>query len=189
MIATDVLRVGPEGFGMLRSATAAGALLAAVSATRLLPGRNAGRVLHLIIAVFGLCIILFGLSSNFYLSFAALFMAGICDGTSMVIRHAILRLASPDELRGRIAAVKSVFVGSSNELGAFQSGMTASLIGAGPAMCVGGIITLIVVVTVALRAPSLWRLDLRHLSPVGATPPPSYAEPEPAPDSVPVPNS
>jgi MFS family permease len=163
IFAMDILQVGPAGFGLLRSASAAGALTAAVAATRFLPVRHAGQVLHAIIALFGLCIIVFGLSRDFYLSLAALFLAGLCDGMSMVIRHAILRLASPEALRGRIAAVKSVFVGSSNELGAFQSGMTASLIGASATLCAGGFITLLVVAIVAWRAPQLRRLNLETI--------------------------
>jgi hypothetical protein len=162
--AIDILHVGPEGFGLLRSATAAGALVAALSATRLLPVRHAGIALHLTIAAFGLCIITFGLSRQFELSLAALFLAGLCDGTSMVIRHAILRLASPEALRGRIAAVKSVFTGSSNELGTFQSGMTASLIGVGPTLCLGGAITLVVVAVVAWKARMLLNLNLKRLA-------------------------
>jgi MFS family permease len=164
IFAVDILHVGPQGFGLLRSASAAGALVAALAATRLLPVRHAGVALHVIIAVFGLCIITFGLSRNFELSLAALFCAGLCDGTSMVIRHAILRLASPEALRGRIAAVKSVFTGSSNELGTFQSGMTASLIGAGPTLCLGGAVTLGVVAFVAWRARQLLDLNLETLA-------------------------
>jgi MFS family permease len=164
IFAVDILHVGPQGFGVLRSASAAGALVAALAATRLLPVRHAGIALHAIIAAFGLCIITFGLSHNFALSLAALFCAGLCDGTSMVIRHAILRLASPEALRGRIAAVKSVFTGSSNELGTFQSGMTASLLGAGPTLCLGGTITLGVVALVAWRARALRELNLETLA-------------------------
>lgn len=164
IFAVDILHVGPQGFGLLRSASAAGALVAALAATRLLPARRAGVALHGIIAGFGLCIITFGLSRNFELSLAALFLAGLCDGTSMVIRHAILRLASPEALRGRIAAVKSVFTGSSNELGTFQSGMTASLLGAGPTLCLGGVITLCVVAFVGWRAPMLRALNLEMLA-------------------------
>lgn len=164
IFAVDILHVGPEGFGLLRSASAAGALAAALAATRLLPVRQAGKALHIIIAIFGLCIITFGLSRNFWLSLVALFCAGLCDGTSMVIRHAILRLASPEALRGRIAAVKSVFTGSSNELGTFQSGMTASLIGAGPTLVVGGGVTLGVVAFVAWRARQLLHLNLETLA-------------------------
>lgn len=164
IFATDILHVGPGGFGVLRSASAAGALTAAVVAVRFLPARRAGIALHVIIACFGLCIIVFGLSRNFALSVAALFFAGLFDGTSVVIRRAILRLASPEALRGRIAAVKSVFNGSSNELGAFQSGMTASVIGAGPTLCLGGVITLIVVGTVAWRASLLRNLNLETMA-------------------------
>ena len=164
IFALEILHVGPEGLGLLRSASAAGALVAALAATRLLPVRRAGIALHSIIAAFGLCVISFGLSTNFALSVTALFLAGLCDGSSMVIRHAILRLASPEALRGRSSAVKSVFTGSSNELGTFQSGMTASLIGAGPTMCLGGAITLGVVAFVAWRARSLLRLNLETLA-------------------------
>jgi MFS family permease len=164
VFATDILHVGGSGFGLLRSASAAGSLAAALASTRLLPRQRAGIVLHAVIALFGVAVISFGLSRNFYLSLAALFLAGLCDGTSVVIRQAILRLASPEALRGRIAAVKSVFVGSSNELGAFQSGLTASLIGASAALCAGGTVTLLVVVLVAWRAPLLRRLDLGALA-------------------------
>ena len=164
IFAIEILHVGPEGFGLLRSASAAGALVAALSATWLLPVRHAGIALHLIISAFGLCIITFGLSRNFELSLAALFLAGLCDGASMVIRHAILRLASPEALRGRIAAVKSVFTGSSNELGTFQSGMTASLIGVGPTLWLGGAITLVVVGVVAWQARMLLNLNLEALA-------------------------
>jgi len=164
IFALDILHVGPEGFGLLRSASAAGALVAALAATRLLPVQRAGIALHVIIALFGLCIITFGLSRTFWLSIVALFCAGLCDGTSMVIRHAILRLASPEALRGRIAAVKSVFTGSSNELGTFQSGMTASLIGAGPTLVAGGAVTLGVVGLVAWRARALLNLNLETLA-------------------------
>jgi hypothetical protein len=167
IFANDILHVGPEGFGLLRSASAAGALVAALAATRLLPARRAGIALHAIIAAFGLCIIIFALSRNFALSLAALFLAGLCDGTSMVIRHAILRLASPDALRGRIAAVKNVFTGSSNELGTFQSGLTASLLGASPTLCLGGAITLGLVGVVAWRARSLRGIDLEKLAQAG----------------------
>ncbi|MEH2470628.1 MFS family permease [Nitrobacteraceae bacterium AZCC 2161] len=164
IFALEILHVGPEGFGLLRSASAAGALVAALAATRLLPVRHAGVALHVIIELFGLCVITFGLSTNFELSLAALFLAGLCDGTSIVIRHAILRLASPEALRGRIAAVKSVFTGSSNELGTFQSGMTASLLGAGATLCLGGAVTLGVVAVVAWRARMLLHLNLETLA-------------------------
>lgn len=159
-IATEVLHVGPTGFGLLRGASAAGSLLAAAVAGRLLPERRAGAALLWVIAGFGVAIIVFGLSRLVWLSFAALFVAGFCDGVSVVVRRAILRLGSPEGMRGRIAAVKSVFVGSSNELGAFESGVAASLLGITAAVWTGGVVTLAVVGATALLAPRLRRLDL-----------------------------
>lgn len=160
IFATDILDVGPSGFGLLRGSIAAGALTAAIFAIRFMPRTNAGLALHMIIAGFGLAMIAFGLSSNFVLSMVLLFMAGVCDGLSMVIRHAILRLASPEEMRGRIAAVRMVFVSSSNELGAVQMGLSATLLGPARAVVLGGILTLGVVGAVATLAPKLRRLDL-----------------------------
>ncbi|NDB67925.1 MAG: MFS transporter [Methylocystaceae bacterium] len=165
LYASDILHVGAEGFGLLRSATAAGALTAAVIATRFMPSKHAGAILHAVIAIFGVSMIVFGLSTIFWLSLLALFVSGLCDGISMVIRHAIMRLASPEEMRGRIAAVRSVFVGSSNELGALESGMAAHYLG--PVMTVwgGGVITIAVVAFIALRSPYLRTLNLAELKP------------------------
>jgi len=160
VFATDVLGAGPAGFGLLRSASAAGSLAAAAFATRLVPPRWAGMVLHGVIAGFGVAMVVFGLSRSLPLSVAALFAAGLCDGVSVVIRRAILRLASPEAMRGRIAAVRLVFLSSSNELGAFESGVAVSLMGAPAAVWAGGLVTLVVVVVTALRAPGLRRLDL-----------------------------
>ena len=121
-------------------------------------------MLHLTIACFGISIIVFGLSRSFPLSLLALFVSGVCDGISVAIRNAILRLASPEALRGRIAAVKSVFVGSSNELGALESGLAAAAIGAVPTVLAGAAITLSVVALIAWRAPKLRRLNLEDLA-------------------------
>ena len=164
VFATDILHVGPVGFGLLRSASAGGSLAAALMAGRFLPQRQAGKALLAVIGGFGVSMVVFGLSRDLALSLLALFVAGLCDGTSVVIRRAILRLASPDPMRGRIAAVKSVFVGSSNELGAFESGMAAALIGAAPAVWAGGLVTLGIVAFTAWRAPLLRRLDLVRLA-------------------------
>ena len=164
VFATDILHVGPIGFGLLRSASAAGSLVSALLAGRFLPQRRAGTTLLAVIAGFGISMVVFGLSRSLPLSLGALFVAGLCDGTSVVIRRAILRLASPDALRGRIAAVKSVFVGSSNELGAFESGMAAGLLGAPAAVWAGGLVTLGIVALTAWRAPGLRRLDLVRLA-------------------------
>jgi hypothetical protein len=160
VFATDILEVGPSGFGLLRAAIAAGALAAALTSIRFMPRASAGLTLHLIVAGFGLSMIAFGLSTSFYLSMAALFLAGACDGLSVVIRHAILRLASPEHMRGRIAAVRMVFVSSSNELGAVQMGLSASVLGPVRAVVAGGCLTMLVVAAVAWRAPVLRRLDL-----------------------------
>jgi hypothetical protein len=159
-VATEILQVGPTGFGVLRSASAAGSLIAAMLAGRLLPQRRAGEALLAVIGGFGFAIVVFGLSRVLWLSVLALFVAGLCDGTSVVIRRAILRLASPEGMRGRIAAVKGVFVGSSNELGAFESGMAASLIGVSAAVWTGGVVTLAIVAATAVLFPRLRRLDL-----------------------------
>ncbi len=167
VFATDILHAGPIGLGLLRGASSAGALLAAVLAPRFLPMHRAGAALHGVIAGFGLGIVVFGLSRSLPLSLAALFVAGVCDGTSVIIRRAILRLASPEAMRGRISAVKSVFVGSSNEIGAFESGFAASLMGAAAAVWSGGLLTIAIVAVTAWRAPRLRHLDLLTFAPTG----------------------
>ena len=159
-IAADVLQAGPAGVGLLRSAASAGSLVAAVGAVRFVSQKHAGWTLHGVIAGFGFSMIVFGFSRSLPLSIAALFVSGICDGTSVIVRRAILRLASPDQLRGRISAVRMVFVGSSNELGALESGFAASLIGAAPAVWAGGVATLLIVLVTAATAPKLRNLDL-----------------------------
>jgi hypothetical protein len=164
VFATDILHVGPVGFGFLRSAIGIGSLIAALAAPRLLPQRFAGWTLHAVVGGFGLSMIVFGLSRSLALSLAALAVAGFCDGASVIIRRAILRLASPEAMRGRIAAVKSIFIGSSNELGTFESGVAATLLGAGAAVWGGGLLTLLIVLTTGLTMPKLRRLNLRALA-------------------------
>ena len=164
VFATTILHVGPIGFGLLRSASLVGSLAAALLAGRLLPQRRAGDVLLAVIAGFGVSIVVFGLSQSLLLSLLALFAAGLCDGTSVVIRRAILRLASPEHMRGRIAAAKSVFVGSSNELVAFESGIAATLLGASAAVWSGGLLTLGIVAVTAWCAPRLRQLNLVTLA-------------------------
>ncbi|MFT8245980.1 MFS transporter [Roseomonas sp. BN140053] len=170
VFATDILQAGPVGYGFLQGASGAGALVAAILAGRFLPQHRAGAALFWVIAGFGVAIVVFGLSTSLPLSLAALFAAGLCDGTSVVIRRAILRLASPEAMRGRISAVKSVFVGSSNEIGAFESGLAASLLGAPAAVWGGGLVTLAVVAVTACLAPKLRQLDLRTLRPEDSMP-------------------
>jgi MFS family permease len=161
----DMFGWGAQGVGLMRAAMASGALLAMLVAVRHPPRERAGLALHLAIAAFGLAIIVFGLSETFLLSLAALFVAGICDGVSVVIRHAILRMVAPESMRGRIAAVRMVFINSSNELGDVESGLAAHWLGPAAAVWAGGLVTLGVVAVTAAVAPRLLRLDLTRLRP------------------------
>jgi MFS family permease len=161
IFASDILKVGPVGLGILRTAPSAGALLAMLVTTRYRPMRRAGPVFLVCVAAFGVSMLVFGVSTNLYLSLAALFVSGLADGVSVVIRSVILRVESPEELRGRIASVNFVFIGASNELGAFESGLAASLFGVVPSIVAGGVLTLGVVGAVALFLPQLRRLDLQ----------------------------
>lgn len=158
--AQDILKVGPEGFGALRAAPAIGAFLTMLITAYIPISKNAGMKLLAAIFGFGLCIIAFGLSSIFWISMVALFFSGVTDGVSMVIRQTILQLKTPDHMRGRVASVNSMFTGSSNELGAFESGFTAKLMGTVTAVVFGGAMTLITVVTTGIVSPSFRALDL-----------------------------
>ncbi|MCD8407074.1 MFS transporter [Tenacibaculum dicentrarchi] len=158
--AQDILKVGPEGFGALRAAPAIGAFLTMLVTAYIPISKNAGLKLLAAIFGFGICIIIFGLSSIFWISIVALFFSGITDGVSMVIRQTILQLKTPDNMRGRVASVNSMFVGSSNELGAFESGVTAKLMGTVTAVVFGGTMTLITVMTTGVLNPTLRKLDL-----------------------------
>ncbi|MFT3879325.1 MAG: MFS transporter [Gemmatales bacterium] len=160
VFATDILHVGPIHLGFLNAAPAAGAFAMMMWATRHPPSRNAGRTLLVSVFAFGITIIIFALSTNFYLSLLMLTLSGIFDGISVVIRRAILRLESPDHLRGRVAAVSMIFIGSSNEIGAFESGVAASLLGTVPSVWLGGLVTLLVVAVTAWKAPKLRGLHI-----------------------------
>ena len=163
--ATDILHVGAAGLGILRTAPSIGALGVMLVATRRPPSRHAGLTLLLCVAGFGLSMIVFGLSTVFVVSVVALFVSGITDGVSMVIRQTILRVLSPERIRGRVASVNWVFIGASNELGAFESGVAARWFGTVPAVVGGGVLTLAVVGITALLVPSLRRLDLDRAEP------------------------
>jgi MFS family permease len=160
IFAQDILKVGSEGFGVLRAAPAVGAFLTMFITAYIPISKNAGMKLLAAIFGFGICIIVFGLSSIFWISVLALFFSGVTDGVSMVIRQTILQLKTPDNMRGRVASVNSMFVGSSNELGAFESGVTAKLMGTVTAVVFGGTMTLITVVTTGIVSPSFRKLDL-----------------------------
>ena len=159
IFAADILHAGAKGLGILNASPAVGALLVMLWSTRHPPIQNAGRNLFFCVAGFGVSILMFAFSKNFLLSLAALTLSGIFDGVSMIIRRSIVRLLSPDHLRGRISAVSWIFIGASNELGAFESGLLAHFIGAIPCVAVGGGITLLVTAVTALFAPKLRRLS------------------------------
>ncbi len=158
--ANDILHVGAKGFGLLNAAPSIGALIIMLIATHYAPQiiKHAGRNLLLTVVGFGISILIFAFSKNFYLSIAMLALSGIFDGISMVIRRSLVRLLSPDDMRGRIASVSWIFVCSSNELGAFESGMVAALIGTVPCVAAGGVVTLLVVLGAATLAPQLRNL-------------------------------
>jgi MFS family permease len=159
--AKDILAVGPQGFGMLCAAPAVGALVMSVYLTFNPPVKNAGKKLLISVAGFGICTILFALSNSFWFSLLMLAGTGFFDNVSMVIRGTIVSLFTPDEMRGRVSAVNNLFIGSSNELGGFESGVAARLMGLVPSVVFGGVMTMIVVVTAWMKAPKLKELDLR----------------------------
>ena len=156
--AEDILNVGAKGLGLLNAAPSLGALITMLIATHHPPIERAGRNLLAAVSGFGISILIFAFSKNFTLSLIALFASGVCDGVSVVIRRSMVRLLSPDHLRGRIAAANWVFISASNELGAFESGMVAAWIGTVPCVAVGGLLTLAVVLLTAKLAPALRRL-------------------------------
>jgi MFS family permease len=157
--ARDILHVGPEGLGILRSAPAVGAALVAVLLGRKPLERNAGAMMFGAVAIFGVATIVFGISTNFYLSLLALGILGGSDMISVFIRHALVQFATPDAMRGRVSAVNMLFIGASNELGEFESGLTAAFFGTVPAVILGGVGTLIVVAVWMALFPPLRTVD------------------------------
>jgi hypothetical protein len=159
VFAKDVLAVGPAGLGVLRAAPAVGALCMAVVLTRRPVRRHAGRTLLTVVALYGVSIVVFGLSKTMWLSLLALAVGGALDMVSVVLRQTILPLVTPDELRGRVNAVEMVFISASNELGAFESGLAAALIGAVPAVVLGGIATIAIALGWTRFFPALAHVD------------------------------
>lgn len=159
----EILHHGPEGLGVLRAAPALGSACVGLWLARRPLQRNAGRVLLFAVAGFGLCVIGFGLSSNFWLSAAILLFYGAFDGVSVVVRSTILQLATPEEMRGRVSSINGIFISSSNELGAFYAGTMAKLLGLVPAVVLGGFAVLSVAGITAWKNPTLRRLNLRDL--------------------------
>lgn len=160
VFAQDILEVGSKGFGVLNASISVGSILTMFITTYLPVNKNAGKKLLISIFGFGICIIVFGASKLFWLSVLALFFSGVTDGVSMVIRQTILQLKTPDHMRGRVASVNSMFVGSSNELGAFESGLAAKIMGPSIAVVFGGIMTLVTVVGIGAKNKTLRELDL-----------------------------
>jgi MFS family permease len=157
--AKDILDIGPMGFGWLNAAIDIGAICSVILLT-IYPMKNAqGRKLFFAVAGFGCCIILFALSKWFFLSFAALLIAGMLDGISVVVRGTVMQLRTPDHMRGRVSSVGSMFINSSNELGQFESGVAAKLMGVVPSVVFGGCMTLLVVVITWFKAPTLRKFE------------------------------
>jgi len=159
VFAEDVLHIGAQGLGILRAAPAIGAMITVLICTRFPPTRNAWRNLLVAVAGFGVTVLVFGLSRSFWLSAAALFASGAFDSISVVIRGTILQVMPPDHLRGRVLSVNSIFISSSNEIGAFQAGLSASIFGATRSVLIGGCITLGIVTWVWRRSRAL--LDVK----------------------------
>jgi hypothetical protein len=159
LFARSILHVGPVGLGVLRSAPAIGALLAAVLLTRRPLRSGAGRTLLLVVGAFGASIFVFGLSRSYPLSFLALAVSGFVDMFSMNIRSTVVALATPDGLRGRVMAVEMVFISASNQLGAFESGFAAFLLGAVPAVLAGGALTVAMALCWGRLFPALAGVD------------------------------
>lgn len=159
VFAKDILFVGPVGFGWLNAAADIGSIIT-VTLLTISPLRGKqGRKLFFAVGAFGVCIILFALSKVFWLSFAALLISGSMDGFSVIVRGTILQLKTPDELRGRVASVNSMFINSSNELGQFESGVAAKIMGTVPAVIFGGAMTIAVVITTWFKAPALRKME------------------------------
>jgi MFS family permease len=161
VFASDILKAGPQGLGLLRACPAAGAALMAVILMFRPPVRKTGRMLYIAVTGFGLCMISFALSRSFLLSAIILILSGAFDSISVIIRGTILQLFTPDHMRGRVASVNSIFIGSSNELGAFESGVAARLMGLVPSVIFGGCMTLAVVLTTMKVNKPLARLSLK----------------------------
>jgi len=163
IFAADILRIGASGLGLLQAAPSLGALLGGALMIRRPPNRGTGKTLLWVVTGFGVCIIAFALSRSVWVSVGLLALAGGLDSVSMVIRGAIVQLSSPPDMRGRVAAVNAIFIGTSNELGAFESGVAAKLLGTVPSVVFGGVLTLATVAGAALWSPRLRAMDIDGL--------------------------
>ena len=163
IFAKDILQVGPEGLGILRAAMSLGAITMGFYIAHRPLAKNAGKLMLACVAGFGLCIIGFGLSRVFWLSFFFLFLAGVFDEVSVFIRSSLMQHLTPEHMKGRVSSVNSIFITSSNEIGAFESGLAAKLLGTVPSVVFGGTMTLLIVLFTWWRAPRLRKLDFDEL--------------------------
>lgn len=163
VFAAEVLMTGPQGLGFLRAAPAAGAVIMALVLAYRPPLKHAGVNLLIAVTGFGFSIILFAISRNFYFSLAMLALSGMFDNVSVIIRSTIIQLYTPDNMRGRVASVNSIFVGSSNEIGSFESGLAAKLLGLVPSVIFGGTMTLLIAATTGRFSPKLRKLNLHEV--------------------------
>lgn len=159
VFARDYLKIGAEGFGLLNAASDIGAILIVIILTIFPMRRKQGYKLMFAVAGFGVCVIVFALSNVFWLSFAALMVSGVLDGISVVVRGTIMQLMTPNEMRGRVTSVSSMFINSSNELGQFESGVAATIMGVRPSVIFGGCMTLLVVIVTWFKAPTLRKME------------------------------
>jgi MFS family permease len=159
VFAKDILHVGPIGFGWLNAATDIGSIIMVITLTISPMKKKQGIKLLMAVAGFGACIIVFGLSTWYWLSFVALLVSGVLDGVSVVVRGNIVQLKTPDALRGRVMSVNSMFINSSNEIGQFESGVAAKLMGVVPSVVFGGCMTIFIVATTWFKAPTLKKLE------------------------------
>lgn len=158
-----ILHLGPAYYGLLRTSPAIGALAMSLILTFYLPAKSAGKVLLYSVTLFGVFTIFFGISKSYWLAFWMLFFTGVFDSVSVVVRHSILQLYTPDHLRGRVTAINGIFIGSSNEIGAFESGVAASLMGLTASIVFGGSMTILVVYLIHKFNPDLIKLDLSKI--------------------------
>ncbi len=159
----EIFHYGPEGLGILRASPAIGAIVIGIILSRYPLNKHAGRWLLAAVAGFGICIIAFAFTACFWCAALLLMLSGVCDGVSVVMRTTIMQLSTPDSMRGRVASINGIFIGSSNELGAFESGVAARLMGLIPSVVFGGTMTLAIVATTAFLAPKLRKLHLHQL--------------------------
>ena len=159
VFAKDIINVGPIGFGWLNAASDIGSVIVIILLTAFPLKKAQGKKLLISVAIFGICIIVFALSKMFWLTFAVLLISGIVDGISVVIRGTILQLKTPDNMRGRVMSVNSMFINSSNEFGQFESGVAAKMMGVVPSVVFGGCMTLLVVVITWFKAPTLKEME------------------------------